>query len=250
MVEPKSPNTKPRTADTTSSLVGSWLALAGTVLYLLEWVAIAFLGFSEVPTDLLGEDPGAIVQAYGDQVPAIALGAGWFSVVLLGRILFVVALRKAFRDSGRESALLDFAVGAMILSVAIEVVAVSLPATAAFLVDSGAESSIVVTLDSTASVMFMLVFGPLGISLLAGAAPMITTGLFRGWLGWLGIIAGILVILFGILGVAVLGNGSGLLDTGAQLTGIGVLLFWIWMLATSVILWRRRPRRALTYSHG
>jgi hypothetical protein len=77
-----------------------------------------------------------------------------------------------------------------------------------------------------------------------------TTGLFRGWLGWLGIIAGILVILFGILGVAALGNGAGLLDRGAQLTGIGVPLFWIWMIATSVILWRRRPRGALTYNPG
>jgi hypothetical protein len=250
MVESASPNTRLRTADRVSGLVGNRLALAGTILYLLEWVAIAFLGFAELPTDLLGEDPAAIVQAYGGQMPAIALGAGWFSVVLTGRILFVAALRKAFRDSGRESAILDFAVGAMIMSVAIEVVAVSFPAVAAVLVDNGADSSVVVTLDSTASILFMLVFGPLGVSVLAGAALIMTTGLFRGWLGWLGIIAGILVILFGILGVAALGNGAGLLDRGAQLTGIGVPLFWIWMIATSVILWRRRPRGALTYNPG
>jgi len=46
--------------------------------------------------------------------------------VLLGRILFVVGLRKAFRDSGHESALLDFAVGAMAVSVAIEIPCVPL----------------------------------------------------------------------------------------------------------------------------
>ena len=228
-----------RPIEKASALVGNRLALAGTILYFLEWAAIAFL--ADIPTDRLGQDSTAIVEAYSGEARATALAAGWFSVVLLGRVLFVVALRKAFRDSGRESTLLDFAVGAMIMSVAVEVVSFSLPAAAAFLAENGADSSAVVALDSAGSMAFLLVFAPIGVSVLAGAAAMITTRLFKRWLGWLGVVAGVLAIVGGILAGAALGDDGSFHDWGAQPTEIGVGLFWIWMITTSAILWRRRP---------
>ena len=101
-------------------LVGNRLALVGTVLYFLEWVAIAFL--PEVADgSLFGAEPEVVVAAYRGHSGVIAFAAGWFGVVLLGRVLFAVALRKSFRDSSRDSLLVDFAVGAMIVSVTLEI---------------------------------------------------------------------------------------------------------------------------------
>ena len=92
-------------------LVGNRLALVGTVLYFLEWVAIPFL--PEVADgSLFGAEPEVVVAAHRGHSGVIAFAAGWFGVVLLGRVLFAVALRKSFRI--RDSLLVDFAVGAMI----------------------------------------------------------------------------------------------------------------------------------------
>jgi hypothetical protein len=222
-------------------LIGNRLALAGAVLYLLEWVAIAFI--AELPTDRLGEDAASIAEAYSGEARSAALAAGWFSAVLLGRILFVVAVRKAFRDSGRESALLDFAVGAMTVSVAIEIVSLSFAPAAAWLAENDADPATIVALDAAGSISFLMVFAPIGVSVLASSAAIVRSGLFARWVGWLGVAAGALMIAGGILGAAALGDDGGFKDWGEQPSAFGALAFWIWMLATSVILWRRAPRR-------
>jgi hypothetical protein len=225
-------------------LVGNRLALAGTVLYLLEWVAIVLL--AELPTDRLGDDSGAIVAAYAGEARSQALAAGWFSIVLLGRVLFVIAVRKAFRDSGRESALLDLAVGAMIVSVAVEIASLSLPASAAWIAENGGGADAVVALDAAASIMFLMVFAPIGVSVLAVAWVMFQTGLFRRWLGWLGAAGGALAIVGGFLAAAALGDDGSFEDLGGTPSAVGALVFWVWMIVTSVLLWRATPRRAAT----
>jgi hypothetical protein len=226
-------------------LVGNRLALAGTILYLLEWAAIVFL--AELPTDRLGDETATIASAYADEAQSQALAAGWFSIVLLGRVLFVVALRKACRDSGRESALLDLAVGAMIVSVAVEIASLSLPAAAAWVADNGGSADAIVALDAAASIMFLMVFAPIGISVLALAAVMLQPPhLFRRWLGWLGAAGGTLAIVGGLLAAAALGDDGNFKDVGGTPSAIGVLFFWIWMVATSVVLWRASPRRSAT----
>jgi hypothetical protein len=91
-------------------LVGNRLALAGSLLYFLEWFAIVFLPDVADVTHF-GSEPEVMVAAYRDHAGAVAFAAGWFAFVLLGRILFAVALRKAFQDSGQSSVLIDFAVG-------------------------------------------------------------------------------------------------------------------------------------------
>lgn len=221
-------------------LVGNRLALAGAVLYLLEWVAIVFI--AELPTDRLGDDAGTIAAAYEGEATTTALAAGWFSFVLLGRVLFVAAVRRAFHDSGRRSTLLDFALGAMIVSVAIEVVSLGFPAAAAWIADKGSDPSAIVALDAAGSVTFLLVFAPIGVSVASAAAAMLGARLFPVWVGWLGVVAGVLVIAGGIIGAAALGDDGGFHDLGEQPTNVGALVFWIWMLATAVILWRRTPR--------
>jgi hypothetical protein len=80
---------------------------------------------------------------------------------------------------------------------------------------------------------------------LSSRSPWTTmSGLFPRWIGWLGVIAGGLVICGGILGAAAAGSTGGFHDLGEQLSDLPTLGFWIWIIATSVVLFRSaRPRQ-------
>jgi hypothetical protein len=225
-------------------LVGNRLALAGTVLYFLEWVAIAFLPQMGDGL-LLGESADAVLDAYRGHSGAISFAAGWFAFVLLGRVLFSAALRRALRDSGRDSLLADFAVGAMIVSVALEIASFGPTAAAGWVADTQAEGTSVMALDAAGSMMFQMVFIPLMVSVFAASTAMWVSKLFRRWLSGLGLVAGVIGIVGGIIQVAAIGETGMLIDAGAGLTNAGVLGFWIWMIATSVVLFRRTSRRAV-----
>jgi hypothetical protein len=223
-------------------LVGNRLALVGALLYLSEWIAIAFLP-AELPTDRLGEDPASIVAAYGEDVTRIALITGVFAFVLLGRVVFVAGLRDALRDAPRSRGLADVALVAMGVSVAIELVSLGLAAPAARIAEVGGDAGAIVALDAASSLLFALVVTPLGVSVLAASLAMLASGLFARWLCWFGIAAGAVVILGGIVTTGGLGRGGTLGDLAdGAATGPPVIAFWIWMLATSIVLYRARPR--------
>jgi hypothetical protein len=224
-----------------SALIGNRLAAAGTVLYFLEWAAIAFL--AEVPTDRLGDGPGEIVAAYEGEARAVSLALGWFGLVLIGRVLFVIGVRKAVRDSrgGGETPLLDFAVAAMAVSVAVEVASLSFMSAAAWVADNGGGTDAVVALDAAGSIMFVSVIGPIAASVLATSLAMYGAPV-RRWLAWLGTAAGAIGAVGAFLAAASLGDDGSFGDWGEQPFAIGALLLWIWMVATSVVLWRARPR--------
>lgn len=221
-------------------LIGTRLALTGAVLYLLEWAVIPFL--PRVPTDRLGEDSKAIVDAYAGEAGLLAFAAGWFGVVLVGRVLYATALRDALEASGRPSTLARFAVGAMAVSVAIEIASFGAVAAAGWLADKGADAGAIVALDAAGSIMFLPVFGSIGVSVLAASLAMLASGLFRNWLCWLGVFSGSFLILGGVIGAAATGATGSFHDLGGIPNGIGVPGFWIWLLATSVILWRHAPK--------
>jgi hypothetical protein len=224
-------------------LVGNRLALLGALLYLSEWVAIAFLP-AELPTDKLGEDPASIAAAYGDDVTRIAIITGFFSFVLLGRVVFVAGLRDALRDSPRARGLADVALVAMGVSVAIEIVSLGLAASAARIAEVGGEESSIVALDAAASILFALVLAPIGVSVLAASLAMLFSGLFWRRLCWLGIVAGVAMIAGGVIATGGLGRGGTLGDLAdGPATGPAVFAFWLWMLVTSIALFRTRPRR-------
>jgi hypothetical protein len=89
-----------------ANLVGA-LALGGTILYL----GVARHPFvPDLPTDDLGADVSAIAGAYAGHGTELAFLAGWVSFALLGRIVFVAALRSALRASSRDTVLADIAV--------------------------------------------------------------------------------------------------------------------------------------------
>jgi hypothetical protein len=227
-------------ASRTSALVGNKLALAGTILYLLEWVAIAFI--PDLPTDKLGEGQAAIVDAYSSHAGRTGFAAGWFAFVLLGRVVFVAGARSSLRGSSRALPLADVALAAMTLSVAFEVAATALSAAGAWLAHAHAAPSAIVALDALNSMLLYPVYVVIGVSVLACSVSMLLSGLFRNWLPWLGVVAGVLLVAGGMTAAATAGSGGNLHDATAG-GGLGVPVFWIWMISTSVVLFRAAPPR-------
>jgi hypothetical protein len=215
--------------------VGNRLALAGVVLYLLEWVAI--IGSAPPGPFGPGTSHHSIYSDYASHAGRATLAAAWFAVVLVGRILFVSGVKASLRDRPRAGPLLDLALGAMAVSVVLEVVAYAVVAGTARLAASGAGTGLVVGLDSAAFWVDLLIWGPVGVSVLATGVAMLRSGLFASWLSWLGIVAGVA----GIVGCLVAGatvdaSGSGAADAATSLPALAI---WVWMVATGVVLWRR-----------
>ena len=162
-------------------LVGNRWALAGAIMYLLEWVAI--VGVLAAVTGIHGAGPGG---AAGVQIPtatgtkpadifsgytaanaaATALSAGWYGLVLPGRILLIAGIRQALRRSWGDSALADLAVAAMALSVLMEIASYWVAAGVGQAATSGADQSAAVTGHAIASMLNVGLFSPLGLSIL------------------------------------------------------------------------------------
>src|SRR2546429_7217317 len=108
-------------AERDDALVGNRFALAGAVLYLLEWVAI----IAAAPPGPYGRATAAstILRNYAGHAGAAAISAAWFAVVLVGRILYVAGVKASLRKQPRQLPLLDLALGAMAVSVVLEIVA-------------------------------------------------------------------------------------------------------------------------------
>jgi hypothetical protein len=221
----------------TSQLAGTRLALAGTVLYLLEWAVIPFA--PSLPTDKLGSDPASIASAYAEHPGRTAFLAGWLGVVLIGRVLFVAAVRAAFRASGRQSPLLDLAVGAMAVSVAIEVTSYGLVGAGAWLADRQVDAGAIAALDAACTILTFAVYGTAAVSILAASLTMYESRLLARWIAWVGLAAGALLAAGAAIGPAALGEHGGFHDVGSALTSVPVAGLWLWMIATSVVLFRR-----------
>jgi hypothetical protein len=218
---------------------GTRLALLGTVLYLSEWLVIPFV--ADLPTDDLGEGTASIAAAYEGHGTELAFIAGYLSFALLGRVLFVAALRSVLPDSALWRTLMDVALAAMAISVGIEIVQLGLTSTAAWLAEAGGDAGPIVALDGAATVLFTLIVATIGAAILASSTAMLLSGLFPRWLAWLGLVDGVLVIAGGIVGATGAGDTGTVHDLADPLTGPPVAVFWLWMLATSIVLFRRAP---------
>jgi hypothetical protein len=215
-------------------LVGNRWVLVGGVVYLLEWVAIiwtSMVGVSQVVTR--GAPADAIHASYAGHADAVWSMAGWFAVVLLGRILVFHALRRALHDSGHRHPLADLAVSAAAVSVALEIASYGLAAAAATLAERGDEGGMAV-LDTAGAGLNMMIGGGLGVAIVCASYVMWRSGLFSWPLNLLGALSGLAII-------------------GAQLTVAPSLqalfdilyffpvVFWIWMIWLGIVCWRRTP---------
>ncbi|MDP9181432.1 MAG: DUF4386 family protein [Actinomycetota bacterium] len=222
------------------AIVGNRWVLTGAVLYLLEWVAIIPAGDSG-PADA-GSSPAEVLKLYQDHPKAVLFITTWCSVVLLGRVLIVTGLRDALRSVGPTTPVLDLAVAAMAVSIAMELLSLVFVGTAQVLAQQGGHDDTIVTLDTLAAVAWLCVFGPLGVSVGCAAWSMLRARAFPSWIPWLGLAGGALLVAGAVIG------GPGYLEEGAlrNLNGIGMIgvpLFWLWMIASGVFLWRRAAGR-------
>lgn len=227
----------PKHAGVRSELVGNRWVLVGGIVYLLEWVAIIWagaVGVNAVVTRGTGADE--LASSYVGNVDAVGSMAGWFAVVLLGRILVFVGLRRALVDSGHGHPLLDLAVVAAAVSVTLEIASYGLAAAAAEVAAAGDEAGMAL-LDRAGIGLNLMIGGGLGVAIVCAAYCMWRSGLFSTALNVVGLVSGVAIV-------------------GAQLTVAPFmqalfdilyffpLVFWVWMLWAGVVLWRRTPRRA------
>lgn len=223
-------------ADPRPTLVGNRMVLAGAVLYLLEWVAIDTARVS-VPVGA-GASAAKVLDAYVGHASAFAWAAGWFSVVLLGRVLITTGLRSALAASGRPQPLMDLAVVAMAVSVTLEIAVYALTAGASWTLANGGAGGTVRGLDAAAFMLNQMLFGPLGVAVLCSGWAMWRSGLFARVLCLIGIVSGAGGVVLGVAFASPSYAGV------AQALNFSVALFWVWMLWTGVVLWRRTSRSA------
>lgn len=217
-----------------SRLVGNRWVLVGGVAYLLEWVAIIWLGVLGVgETVLRGGDAADLLATYGDHPDAVWTMAGWFAVVLLGRILLFVGLRAALSDSGVRHPLLDFAVAAAAVSVTLEIGSYGLAAGATATADQADEAA-TWAIDQAAVGLNLMIAGGLGVAIVCSAWVMGRSGLFSRWLTLLGAVSG-LAIVAAQLSVAPA------LQALFDVLFVAPVLFWVWMIWAGVVCWRAAP---------
>jgi uncharacterized protein DUF4386 len=218
------------------TLVGNRWTLIGAVVYLLEWVAIIGLPSGQTPAPVLMK-PETMLAQFSAHTTALAISASWFGLVLLGRILYVAGLRHALRRSGSELVLADVALAAMTASVVIEVISYSLVAAAAQLAPGG-NSTAVIALNAAGQWINLMIITPFAVSIAAAAAGQLQSRLFPAWIVWLGLVAGLIGILDGVLiGPAYVVGGT--LEHTVMIGSVATLGVWVWMLATGILLWRR-----------
>jgi hypothetical protein len=216
---------------------GNRLALAGAILYFLEWVVIIPAGGAGPAA--LGTKAAAIVSLYATHAGAQEFMASWFSLVLLGRIVFVAGVRSALQRSPRELPLADVALAAMTVSVLLEIAAYAVAASAGYLAGHSGPTAAIVGLDGSANWLDQIIWAPLGLSVATSAFAMLRSAIFPRWLCWLGLVSGLVSTAYGALAGPAFVSTGGAQSIVQAANGIGALSFWIWMLATGILLFRR-----------
>lgn len=224
-----------QTAARTATLVGNRWVLVGGVVYLLEWVAIIWAGAVGVGNVVTrGTSAEDLVATHASHADAVFAMAGWFAVVLLGRILLFVGLREALAESGHRHLLMDFAVVAAAVSVTLEIASYGLGASAAGAADDGDESAVLL-IDQAGSGLNLMIGGGLGVAITCAVYCMWRSGLFSTPLNVIGAVSGVAII-----GAQLTVSPS--LESVFNVLYVFPLLFWVWMLWAGVVCWRRTPR--------
>jgi hypothetical protein len=164
-----------------------------------------------------------------------------FLVVMLAFLFFLFflgdlwsALRRAEGGSGWLSAT---AFGAGLMSVTIKVASAAPLLAARYRAGDGLDPQLARTLEDMNDASFYLSFFPLAVLLGAFAIVAIRSGALPKWLGWIAAALGLAFIAGGMSGSA---------DLHSEWAGLPMILFTLWVIATSVVLIRRvgAPRPA------
>jgi hypothetical protein len=217
------------------TLVGNRWALVGGVVYLLEFVAIIWVGaLGAEATVVRGTSEGDLLSTYAGHEDAVGAMAGWLAVVLLGRVLVFVGIRHALAESGHRHPLMDLAVLAAAVSVALEVASYGLATTAATRAAADDRAGTVLA-DQLGAGLNLMIGGGLGVAIVCAAYVMWRSGLFSTALNIIGLVSGVAIV-----GAQLAVPPS--LQTLFDVLYFFPLVFWVWMIWAGVVLWRRTPR--------
>jgi hypothetical protein len=217
-------------------VVGNRLALAGAIWYLLEIpILFPFVSATSPPVAKTAE----LVAYYSAQRTNLLIGAAGASVVLVGRIAFSAGARASLLRTAGVRALADLALGAMILSVVFEVAMSALYAAAGRMAAGGGDAAGIVALHYAADTVGFAVFPTIAVAMAATSLAQIISRHFPRWLGWPGLVVGV----FGIASSAFLSAVGENAVGGPSPLGSWLLGFWIWMIVTGIVLFRRTPGR-------
>ena len=219
-----------------ASGTGNWFAAVGTILYFLEWVAISGAGGIDVLFEP-GTAETTVLHGYAGHSNAYAWASGWFCVVLLGRVVFAIGVRRGLVLDDTGDALAELGVLAMLAGVLFEVSSYAVVMGAAIVADHGGPRSTVIALDGVALSLNNLLWGATGLGVLALSWAMLRTTTFPKLLSIVGLVAGVVLIVDTLFF-----NAPEFFGLHIGLTLVAMLL-WVWMIWSSILIWNRRPRR-------
>jgi hypothetical protein len=203
------------------------IGAAAGILFVVLLVAAQFIAASPGPKEPIS----TIIAFYGHNRTA-ALWSGYLSVgAAATQVLFVAAVFSVLRRSEEQSSVLSIlTLGAGIALLPVIVLSSSFSVALAW---HGAQSGN----PAVARALFdlsnaTLIFSDLviGVFLAAASLAMLGTRILPRWLGWLGLLSAVLL----------LAGTASLFNPGSSFGGApGLLLYLIWVIATSILLLRR-----------
>lgn len=207
----------------------SGLALAGTILFLMELIFI--IPFYKAPPGK-GASAGELAAFYAAQRTDILTWAFGVSAAILGVLLFAAALRGVLRQAGGAGPLADFAFACAIVATALETTGLLLATMAANVATTGegAPVAVVIALQGGLGVIPSI---PRVVFVFTASLAMLTTRVLPGWIGWVGLVAAVAYGAGSIAQGYEPESALGLLQFG------GWLLTIAWMLGTGIVLFRR-----------
>ena len=91
-------------------------------------------------------------------------------------------------------------------------------------------------MDGIAFWLNLMIFGSIGVSLIAAGTAMLRSRSFPRWLSWIGLVTGVAGAVGCVLTAATAGGSA---QGGSDaVTGVAAVAMWVWMLVTGVRLWR------------
>src|SRR5437588_4011091 len=184
-------------------VVGNRLALAGAIWYLLE-IPILFPFVSATSPSVT--KTAELAAYYSAQKTNLLIGAAGASVVLVGRIAFSAGARASLQRTAGIRALADLALGAMVLSVVLEIGMAALFAAAGRMAGAGGEQGGIVALHYAAETVGFAVFPAIAVAVASTSLAQLISAQFPRWLGWLGLVAGVVGVATSAYAVATAQN--------------------------------------------
>jgi hypothetical protein len=213
-----------------------WAPLSGVVGVILALLAFLFSG----ETTEISDSASEVASAYQDDRSQILFSIVLFGFAVVFLLWFVGVLANALREAG-QGGFAATALGAAVAFVAVLTASIGVEAGLAYNVADEADAGVVKALSDLTWAVFVLVSFPVATFVGAASLGFLRSRLLPDWFGWAGLVA---TVLFLLGGTTWAGDGFWAPDGGYGF--LTVLLFLLWVLVASVLLFRRPVREPAT----